>query len=260
MGYERDDDGNVLGTTNKVAITFILDPGPDDCVQEFDNDVVLSADLVCDSLKSGVGTTELFHNQMLFCSLTVDAGIEITGMTLIRVENKGPLPAQNDILFPNALGISEFNWANGQGSAVNIHDFEFRVTPKMFRQDFDARNTWFIYALAKVDYAGKGSGSRRLLSLSPSLAKQRAKCLENGCADIGPIRSLLQLDEESGGEVQAASKAFISGLDYQPDVPVVADDVYLADLDMGMEDEEDAAQPIVLNTLVLAGLGFLAMH
>jgi len=40
---------------------------------------------------------------------------------------------------------------------------------------------------------------------------------------------------------------------------VIADDVYLADLDMGMEDE-DAAAPVILNTLVLAGLGFLAMH
>lgn len=259
--YSRDDSGSESNSiTNKVAITFTLDPGPDDCVQEFENDVVLSATLNCASTDGG-GTTEVFHNQMLFCTLVIDSGVDITDSNLVLVENKGPTDAR---LYPADGSIpnhhADIYWATSYPDP-NVIKFEFRVTPKQFQQDFDARNPWTIYAQAKVDYDdGTDAQSRRLLSLSPSLAEQRSKCLENGCADIGPIRSLLQLEEEGGGAVQGQSKAYISGLDYQPDVPVVADDVYLADLDMGMEDEEDAAQPIVLNTLVLAGLGFLAMN
>jgi hypothetical protein len=259
----RDDDGlENLNVYNKVAITFTLDPGPDDCVQEFENDVVLSADLTCSSQDEG-GTEEVFHNQMLFCKLVIDSGVNIDTSELVRIENKGPNDA---IILPSQFGghhaeISYVSSGGTLGADSNWLKFELRVTPKQFKQDFDARNPWTIYAQAKVAYNdGTDAQSRRLLSLSPSLAEQRSKCLEHGCADIGPIRSLLQLEEEDGGAVQGSSKAYIAGLDYQPDVPVVADDVYLADLDMGMEDEEDAAQPIVLNTLVLAGLGFLAMH
>lgn len=258
----RDDDGNEdNGVYNKVAITFTLDPGPEDCVQEFENDVVLSADLTCSS-QDGGGTSEVFHNQMLFCKLVIDSGVSIDTSELIRVENKGPY---DNIIFPSQYAdhhteIAYDSSGGTLGADSNVIKFEFRVTPKQFKQDFDARNPWTIYAQAKVAYSASDAQARRLLSLSPSLSEQRAKCLEHGCADIGPIRSLLQLEEEDGGAVQGSSKAYIAGLDYQPDVPVVADDVYLADLDMGMEDEEDAAQPIVLNTLVLAGLGFLAMH
>jgi len=258
----RDDNGDeVNGVYNKVAITFTLDPGPDDCVQEFENDVVLSADLTCSSQDEG-GTEEVFHNQMLFCKLVIDSGVDIDTSELIRVENKGPY---DNIIYPSQyvdhhIEIAYSSSGGTLGADSNWLKFEFRVTPKQFKQDFDARNPWTIYAQAKVAYSASDAQARRLLSLSPSLSEQRAKCLEHGCADIGPIRSLLQLEEEDGSAVQGSSKAYIAGLDYQPDVPVVADDVYLADLDIGMEDEEDAAQPIVLNTLVLAGLGFLAMH
>jgi len=259
----RDDQGNENNNVyNNVAITFTLDPGPDDCVQEFENDVVLSADLTCTS-QDGGGSTEVFHNQMLFCTLSIDSGVAIDSSEIVRVENKGSTDA---VIYPedyagHHVEISYSSSGGTLGADSNELKFEFRVTPKQFKQDFDARNPWTIYAQAKVTYSdGTNAQSRRLLSLSPSLAEQRSKCLEHGCADIGPIRSLLQLEEEDGSAVQGSSKAYIAGLDYQPDVPVVADDVYLADLDMGMEDEEDAAQPIVLNTLVLAGLGFLAMY
>lgn len=263
--YERSDvDGTVTGNANQVSITFTLDAGPDDCVQEFDNDVILSATLTCSS-EDGGGSAEVFHNQMLFCHLDIDSGVELLSSALDLVENKHGTDltgASNGILYPTSLvgaALTAFNWAVTTVDANNIK-FQFRVTPTLFKQDFDARNPWFIYALATVEYkSGSSAKERRLLSLSPSLTEQRNKCLENGCAELGPLRSLLQL-EEDGGAVQGQSKAFVQGLDYQPDVPVVADDVYLADLDMGMEDEEDAAQPIVLNTLVLAGLGFLAMH
>lgn len=262
--FKRDANTGITSTTdvNTVAITFTLDPGPDDCVQEFKNDVVLSAALVCGSSREASSTTEVFHNQMLFCTLTITSGVSLSDAELIRVENRRT--GHDAVIFDAGTVTSGLDWATtspiGASTSPAAIDFDFRVTPKQFKQDFDARNPWTIYAQAKVTYAdGTASQGRRLLSMSNGLRKQRERCLENGCADIGPIRSLLQLDEDEGGQAGASSKAYISGLDYQPDVPVIADDVYLADLDMGMEDE-DAAAPVILNTLVLAGLGFLAMH
>jgi len=262
--YKRHATSGVTSTTevNTVAITFTLDPGPGDCVQEFKNDVVLSAGLVCGSSRETSSTTEVFHNQMLFCTLTITAGVALKSSTLIRIENRRP--GHDGVIFTGGAATTGLDWDTNSpmiGAGASELTFDFRVTPKQFQQDFDARNPWTIYAQAKVTYADGTADSqgRRLLSMSNGLREQRERCLENGCADIGPIRSLLQLDEDEGGQAGASSKAYISGLDYQPDVPVIADDVYLADLDMGMEDE-DAAAPVILNTLVLAGLGFLAMH
>lgn len=261
---QRDDSGaEIPGQYNKVSITFTLDPGPDDCVQEFDNDVVLSATLTCSS-QDGGGTAEVFHNQMLFCTMVIDSGAELVSSEFVRIENKGPADM---VIYPADATWADhhveiaYSSSGGVAPTPNILKFEHRVTPRQYPQDFDARNPWIIYAQAKVTYSdGSNAQSRRLLSLSPGLAEQRAKCLEHGCADIGPIRSLLQLEDDNAGGVQGQSKAYIAGLDYEPDVAVVADDVYLADLDMGMEDEEDAAQPLVLNTLVLAGLAAAAMY
>jgi len=255
--YQRNDLGALTATPNSVAITFSLDAGPDDCVQEFENSVILSADLICSALQDvydatdGTATSELFHNQMLYCHFTIDSGVALDSSAITSIVNAGDNGHTGDVTSDPDYLLTV--------NDPNDKRFQHRATPLLYKQFFDARNGWTITVNAIVTYTSSASQERRLLSLSPALAEQRSKCLENGCADLGPIRSLLQIDEE-GGAVQGSAKAFVQGLDYQPDVPVVADDVYLADLDMGMEDEEDAAQPIVLNTLVLAGLGFLAMH
>merc|ERR1712188_313369 len=154
---------------------------------------------------------------MLFCRLVIDSGVLIDSSELIRIENKGPYDnVIYPLQYPNHHTEIAYQSSGGAGADSNLLKFEFRVTPKQFKQDFDARNPWTIYAQAKVAYSdGTDAQARRLLSLSPSLSEQRAKCLEHGCADIGPIRSLLQL-EEDGGAVQGSSKAYIAGLDYQP--------------------------------------------
>merc|ERR1711881_666764 len=89
---------------------------------------------------------------MLFCILTIDSGVDIKSSELVLVENKGPNDAQ---LYPEDAGIpnhhADIYWAAAYPSP-NVITFEFRVTPKQFQQDFDARNPWTIYAQAKVEY------------------------------------------------------------------------------------------------------------